>query len=111
MVKVHYGEDRTSHTGLKPCGISREGYGEASAEECVGQPLSHEMSIPGADAVLEAEGNTAGRVIVSALLTRRGRRPWHAHKLLAREPGGLMSSRGSDTPLARGREARSRSCR
>jgi hypothetical protein len=98
-VKVHYSEDRTSHTGLKPCGVFREGCGEASAEGCVGQPLSHEMSIPGADAVLEAEGNTAGSVIVSALLTRRGRRPWHAHKLLAREPGGLMSSQRPTKPI------------
>lgn len=45
MVQVHHGEDRTSDTGFKPCGVSREGYGEASAEGCVGQPLNHEMSI------------------------------------------------------------------
>ena len=106
-MKVRYSEDRTSHTGLKPCGVSREGCGEASAEEGVGQPLSHEMSIPGADAVLEAEGNTAGSVIVSALLTRRGRRTWHAHKLLAREPGGLLVGHapfGTDGPRQEGEE-------
>jgi hypothetical protein len=110
-VQVRYSEDIASHTGLKPCGVSREGCGEASAEGYAGQPLSHEMSIPGADAVRDAEGNTAGSVIVSALLTRRGRRPWHARKLLAREPGDLMSSQRPDSRLARGRKARSRRCR
>ena len=106
-MKVQYGEDRTSHTGPEPCGVSREGCGEASAGEGAGQPLSHETSIPGADAVLGAEGNTAGRVIVSALLTRRGRRPWHAHKLLAREPGDLMIDHRLRSRLVRDGEARS----
>src|SRR5690606_16912809 len=31
-----------------------------------------------------------GHVIASVRLTRRGRRPWHAWTLLAREPGGLV---------------------
>jgi len=38
-VQVRYSEDIASHTGLKPCGVSREGCGEASAEGCAGQPL------------------------------------------------------------------------
>ena len=45
--------------------------------------------IPGADAVLNAEGNMDGRVNASALTTRRGLRPWHVQKLFVREPGDL----------------------
>jgi hypothetical protein len=40
-----------------------------------------------ADAVRKAEGNTDRRATASACLVLRGRRPWHARKLLAREPG------------------------
>lgn len=110
-MKVLYGEDRTSHTGLKPCGASCEGCGEASAEEGAGQPLSLESSNSGADTVLNVEGNTAGRVIVSALSTRRGRRTWHAQKLFVREPGDLMADHRPQGRLVRGGEARSRSRR
>ena len=39
-MKVHYGEGVAIHTGLKPCVGTREGGGEASAEERIGQPLS-----------------------------------------------------------------------
>jgi hypothetical protein len=65
-------------------------------------------AIPGAHAVPEAEGNMSERVIASAQMTRRGRRPWHVRTLLVREPGDL----GSDQPqygLARIGKARSRS--
>ncbi len=110
-MKVQYDEDRTSHIGPEPCGVSREGYGEASAGESVGQPLSPETSIPSADAVLGAEGNTAGRVIVSALLTRRGRRTWHAQKFLVRETGDLMIDHRPQGRLVRDGEAKSRSRR
>jgi hypothetical protein len=110
-VKVSYGEDRTSHIGPKPCGAFREGCGEASAGESAGQPLSLESPNLDVDAVLNVEGNTAGRVIVSALSIRRGRRTWHAQKLLAREPGDLMAGHRLKSRLARGGEARSRSRR
>jgi len=43
----------------------------------------------GADAVTEAEGNTARRARASTCLTPRGLRPWHARTLFAREPGDL----------------------
>ena len=39
-MKVHYGEGVAIHTGLKPCVGTREGDGEASVEERIGQPLS-----------------------------------------------------------------------
>src|SRR6266446_5800193 len=47
--------------------------------------------VRGADAVLMAEGNTGGHASASACLVSRGRRPWHARTLLAREPGDLSS--------------------
>jgi hypothetical protein len=43
-VKVHYGEGVAIHTGLKPCVGTREGGGEASVEERIGQPLSRESA-------------------------------------------------------------------
>ncbi len=110
-MQVHYDEGVANHIGPEPCVDAREGTGEASAGDCIGQPLSRESGfIPGADAVLEAEGNTNGRVNASARTTRRGRRPWHVQTLLAREPGGLASDQ-SGTPLllARIGKARSRS--
>jgi len=91
-VQVHYGEGVAIHTGPKPCVVVREGGGEASAGERTGQPLSRERSeIPGADAFQIAEGNTDGRASASAWTARRGRRPQHVRKLLAREPGDLAS--------------------
>jgi hypothetical protein len=91
-VRVHHEEGVATHLGPEPCAGTREGGGEASAEEGTGQPLSRETShIPGADAFQIAEGNTDGRANASARTARRGRRPWHVLMLLAREPGGLVS--------------------
>jgi hypothetical protein len=61
--------------------------------ERIGQPLSRESLILGADAVHELEGNMSGRDSASARTTRRGQRPWHVQTLLAREPGGLVIDR------------------
>ena len=91
-MKVRYDEGLAIHVGLIPCAVTREGGGEASVGECIGQPFSHESDqIPGADAVARAEGNTDGRANASARTTRRGLRPWHVQTLLAREPGDLVS--------------------
>jgi hypothetical protein len=93
-LQVPYDEGVASRIGPEPCAAAREGNGEASVGVCVGQPSSRESGLfPGADAVLLAEGNTEGRVSASALKTRRGRRTWHAQKLLGREPGGLTVDR------------------
>jgi len=109
-VQVHHGEGVANHTGPKPCAVAREGFGEASAGDRIGQPLSREIGLfLGADAVLLAEGNMDGHVIASAHPARRGRRPWHVRTLLAREPGDLMSGQGGPPPLARIGKARSRS--
>jgi hypothetical protein len=93
-VQVHCGEGVAIHIGPEPCAVAREGDGEASVGVRIGQPLSRERTaVPGADAVLMAEGNTGGRAIASACPTRRGRRPWHVRMLSVREPGDLASGR------------------
>ena len=75
-MEVHYGEGVAIRIGPEPCAGTREGDGEASAGEHIGQPLSRESKIvPGAHVVIFMEGNTDGRVIASAHPTRRGRRP------------------------------------
>jgi hypothetical protein len=61
-VQVLCSEGVATHTGPEPCVRVREGTGEASAGERIGQPLSRERNlIPGADAVVRTEGNTHGR--------------------------------------------------
>ena len=108
-MRVHYGEGVAIRIGPEPCVGIREGVGEASVGERIGQPLSREsLIILGADAVESAEGKMGGRVSASARLTRRGPRPWHVWKLFAREPGDLgFGQRG--IPRVRIGKTRSRS--
>jgi hypothetical protein len=106
-VQVHYDEGVAIRIGPEPCVCIREGAGEASAGEHIGQPLSREsLIVPGAHVVTFTEGNTGWRVIASARPTRRGRRPWHVWKLLVREPGGLGFGPWLDTagPRRKGEE-------
>ena len=106
-MQVHYGEGVAIRIGPEPCAVTREGGGEASVGEHIGQPLSREsLKVPGADGVVFPEGNMDGRVIASAHPTRRGRRPWHVWKLLVREPGDLGSDQRLDTagPHRKGEE-------
>jgi hypothetical protein len=94
-VQVHYGEGVAIRIGPEPCVGAREGDGEASAGERIGQPLSRVSKIvPGVDVFRITEGNMDGRVSASACLTRRGRRPWHVRKLFAREPDFLPMVKG-----------------
>ena len=89
-MQVHHGEGVAICIGPEPCVGIREGVGEASAGERIGQPWSREsLIILGADAVESAEGKMGGRVSASARPTRRGPRPWHVWTLFAREPGDL----------------------
>ena len=109
-MRVRCDEGVAIHIGPEPCAVVREDAGEASVGERIGQPLSHESAkISGADAVGDAEGNTVGRAIASVRTTRRGRRPWHVRKLLAREPGDLVIGQGGVPPLVHTGKARSRS--
>jgi hypothetical protein len=97
-VEVHYGEGVAIHTGPESCVGTREGDGEASTGERIGQPSSCVKSlVPSADVVQNTEGNMGGHEIASAPPTRRGRRPWHVRKLLAREPGDLGFGLRQDT--------------
>jgi len=90
-VQVHYGEGVANHTDPESCAVYREVCGEALTGERAGQPLSHEIFlIQDADVVTFAEGKTNGCTIASARTVLRGRRPWHARKLFAREPGDLQ---------------------
>ena len=109
-MQVRHDEGVAIHIGPKPCAGAREGAGEASVGESIGQPLSREIRVnPGADTVALVEGNTDGRALASARPTRRGRRPWHAQTLLAREPGDLASGQDGSPSLVRTGKARSRS--
>ena len=97
-MRVHYGEGVAIRIGPEPCVGIREGVGEASVGERIGQPLSRESKkVLGADVVRITEGNMDGRVIASARPTRRGRRPWHVEKLFVREPGDLRFGLRLDT--------------
>jgi hypothetical protein len=98
-VEVRYDEGVAIRIGPEPCVTTREGGGEASAGEHMGQPWSREsLQVPGADAVAPAEGNMDGGAIASARPTRRGLRHWHVWTLLEREPGDLMLGQGASCP-------------
>ena len=60
-MKVLYGEGVASHIGPEPCAGTREGDGEASVGERIGQPWSRESKIvSGADVFVNTEGNMDG---------------------------------------------------
>jgi len=90
-VRVRHGEGVAIHTDPESCGARREACVEALTGERIGQPLSRESLLWGADAVETAEGNMAGGVIASRPTTPRGLRPWHVRTLLVREPGDLVA--------------------
>lgn len=109
-MKVRYDEGIAIYIGPESCVDSRETVREALTGEHAGQPLSREKGrSPGADTVPAVEGNTIRREIASACSTRRGRRPWHAWTLLAREPGDLAIGQSGVPLLVRIGKARSRS--
>ena len=95
-MQVRCDEGVAIHIGPKPCVCAREGAGEASAGERIGQPLSRESQIiQGADVLIPTEGDMAERDNASVPTARRGRRPWHVQTLLAREPGDLAIDRSA----------------
>ena len=94
-VKVLYDEGFAHRTGPEPCAVDREVGGEASAGGGIGQPLSRERFIPGADGVPRSEGDADRRKTARTVPARRGQRPWHVLKLLVREPGDLLPIRGA----------------
>jgi hypothetical protein len=108
-VQVRHDEGVAIRIDPEPCAGVREDDGEASAGAGTGQPLSRENWISlGADALDNAEGNMGEGVIASSRPARRGRRPWHVHKLFGREPGDLGFGLRR-TPQVRNGKTRSRS--
>ena len=72
-MQVRCDEGVAIHIGPKPCVCAREGAGEASAGERIGQPLSRESQIiPGADVLIPTEGDMAERDNASVPTARRG---------------------------------------
>ena len=109
-MQVHYDEGVANHIGPESCAGVREGVGEASAGERIGQPLSRERVLFRVPTLSEwRKATRSGRAIASARTTRRGRRPWHVRTLLAREPGDLASDRSAMRRSVRIGKARSRS--
>jgi hypothetical protein len=100
-VKVRCDEGVANHIGPEPCAGAREGTGEASVGECIGQPLSRERIKPGCRR--RAKGGRRYRwacSCASAQTTRRGQRPWHVQTLLV--PGNRESSRSTARSKAAG---------
>src|SRR4051794_825735 len=102
VVQVHRDEGVAIHIDPEPCEGSCEAVVEASAGARAGQPWSHDrVSIPGADTLQYVEGNIPQPVTARAAGIRRGRRPWHARTLFAREPGVLgLDGRWAYQPTA-----------
>lgn len=59
-MEVHYDEGVAIHIGPEPCVGIREGVGEASAGECIGQPLSRERMFS-REPTLSTERKVSGR--------------------------------------------------
>jgi len=79
-VQVLYGEGLASRPGPESCVAVREDRCEALTGECVGQPLSGENQLRGADVLRPSEGNTACVDSARRSPTPRRRRTWHAQK-------------------------------
>jgi hypothetical protein len=56
-MKESYCEELATRTGLESCVGAREGFNEALTEVHMGQVLSRETVLQGADVVAETEGN------------------------------------------------------
>ncbi len=89
-MKFLYSERLAIYTGPESCAGGREAIREALTGVRIGQPLSGEKSLWGADALVIAEGNMNRRDNASACLSPRRQRPWHVRKSLVREPGDLQ---------------------
>ena len=82
-MRVPYDEGVANRIGPEPCAGAREGTGEASVGECIGQPLSRERIKSGCRRRAKG-GRQYGRArsSASARATRRGQRTWHVQTLL-----------------------------
>ena len=90
-MKVLCGEGIASRTDPESCAATREGRSEALTGDRVGQPLSGENQLRGADAFRPAEGDTTYVAIARHRSAPRRRRHWHAQTSPAWEPGYLWA--------------------
>jgi hypothetical protein len=89
-----YVEGLATHGGPESCVDVPRGRGEALTGARAGRAIEpRNQCNRGADAVLEAEGNTAGGVIASRGGPRAVREPGHVRNLRAREPGDPVLAR------------------
>lgn len=83
-------EGLANHGGTESCAVIREGLGEASTGEHMGQPLNREsLSFRVPTRCPSRKAIRTGALFASARTTRRGRRTWHVWTLFVREPGDL----------------------
>ena len=75
-MQAHSSEGLATLIGSESCVYARESMREALTGERIGQPLSGENSIWGADALEKAEGNMDRRARASVCPTLRRLRPW-----------------------------------
>jgi hypothetical protein len=109
-VQVHYDEGVANHIGPEPWVVTREGNGEASAGESIGQVLSPENYILPERRRVTHRGRQYGQARDrEAWTVRRGQRPWHVRKLLVREPGDPTTDHWRIAAVVRIGKARSRS--
>jgi len=111
-VKVLCSKGLANRTGPELCVRScREARHEALTGVRAGQPSSRDSKLSWVPTLLRLrKAIRSGALMRVSESTRRGRRPWHARTLLAREPGDLQLDRGCQHgPAARIGKARSRS--
>src|SRR5947207_15624373 len=93
-MKEPYGEGLASHTDPESCVDSRKaGYEALTGAHAGGYRAAKFLETRVPTPSPRAEGNTERYASASITRTLRGRRPPHAWKLLAREPGDPTSAR------------------
>jgi hypothetical protein len=104
-VEVLYDEDLASHIGPKPCAVSREGQGEASAGDRAGWPSSRESALSRVPTRLPTRKATR-----TAAPTRATVRPgvvrdpsMHGRSLLGTREISLLTDGGAHHRSAQGR--------
>ena len=96
-------EGIATHSGPESCGHGREGVPEALTGVRVGRVLSREnTNVPGAHAVVSAEGNTNHPAMARDGGPGVVEDPEHARKHSAREPGDPVTAPEPMEPRGRG---------
>ena len=109
-MKVHHDKGLATHIGPEPCAGIREDVGEASAGECIGQPLSRERMVS-REPTLSTERKATRMGAISRAPSRFGvvADPGMCRSFLYGNRELSRSARCSLSSLVRGGKARSRS--